>query len=264
MLLSEVILMKEYVIADEDSFSDISPIFVGDEECAPGHKFGPAVREYYLIHFCLSGHGVLRDRYGEHDIEAGELFIIRPGEVTFYHADMEDPWHYLWIAFTGKMAEKFNTGRSVYSFPSEIAKRLSSLIEREDPHAERYISVIYDLMCELIFDDAEATEEEDKLHKLRKYIKYNYMHTLRVESLAAGCGFERSYLYRIFKARYGMSVKDYITKARMENAKKLLTEGYTVAETARLVGYEDEFNFSKAFKKYHGASPSRIRDSAKT
>ncbi len=255
--------MKEYVIADEDSFDDVSPIFAGDEECKPGHKFGPAVREYHLIHFCLSGRGVLQDRYGEHEIEAGELFIIRPGEATIYHADEKDPWHYIWIAFTGKMAKKFNTGRSVYPFSGEIAKRLSVLIEREESHAERYISFIYDLMCELIFDDADATEEEDKLHKVRKYIKYNYMHPLRVEALAVGCGFERSYLYRIFKARYGMSVKDYITKTRMDNAKKLLNDGYTVYETARLVGYEDEFNFSKAFKKYHGVSPSQMKGSAK-
>ena len=255
--------MKQYVIADEDSFYDISPIFAGDEVCESGHKFGPAVRECYLIHFCLSGRGVLHDKYGDHKIEKGELFIIRPSEVTVYRADESDPWHYIWIAFTGKMAEKFNTGRSVYPFSGEIAKRLGTLVEQENSHAERYISVIYDLMCELIFDDAEVPENEDKLHKVRKYIKYNYMHPLRVEALAAGCGFERSYLYRIFKARYGMSIKDYITKTRMENAKKLLAEGYAVCETARLVGYDDEFNFSKAFKKYHGVSPSKAKSTDK-
>jgi AraC-like DNA-binding protein len=89
------------------------------------------------------------------------------------------------------------------------------------------------------------------------------MHDLRVEELAHTFGFERSYLFRIFKARYGMSVKDYITKTRMENAKKLLMAGYTVCETAGLVGYEDEFNFSKAFKRYFGISPSRIRGDSK-
>ena len=118
-------------------------------------------------------------------------------------------------------------------------------------------------MCEVIFGEGDAAEEEDKLHKVRKYIKYNYMHPLRVETLAHTFGFERSYLFRIFKARYGSSIKDYITKTRMENAKKLLTAGYTVCETAGLVGYEDEFNFSKAFKKYHGTSPSHLKASAK-
>jgi len=247
--------MKEYVIADEDSFDDISPIFAGVEACNSGHKFGPAVREYYLIHFCLSGRGVLIDKYGEHKISAGELFIIRPGEVTVYYADNVEPWNYIWIAFTGKKAEKFNTGHSVYPYSEEIGKRLRLIIDKDDMAPERYIAILYDLMCELIFDDG-AGEDEDKLHKVRKYIKYNYMHPLRVDMLAHTFGFERSYLFRIFKARYGMSVKEYITKTRMENAKKLLGSGYTVSEAAELVGYEDGFNFSKAFKKYYGLSPS--------
>ena len=251
--------MKELIITDENAFDDISPIFTGDEACTAGHRFGPAVRECYLIHFCLSGHGVLQDMYGKHHIKAGELFIIRPGEITVYSADTNEPWHYIWIAFTGKRAKKFNTGRSVYPYSDEIGKRLWSLIEQDVVYAERYISVIYDLMCELIYDPSEPPETEDKLHKVRKYIKYNYMHDLRVEALSRTFGFERSYLFRIFKARYGVSVKDYITKTRMENAKKLLASGYTVCECAHLVGYDDEFNFSKAFKKYCGVSPSSFK-----
>lgn len=251
--------MKQFIITDEDSFDDISPIFAGDEECRRGHEFGPAVRDHYIIHFCISGRGVLKDKYGEHEIESGELFIIRPAEVTVYRADDENPWHYMWVAFAGKKAEKFNTGRSVYPFSREIEKKLKALIDRDDACAERYIAVIFDLICELFYDESEQTETKDRLHKIRKYIKYNYMHDLRVDTLARTSGFERSYLYRIFKARYGISVKDYITKTRMENAKKLLLSGYTVSETAQLVGYDDEFNFSKAFKKYYGASPSYLK-----
>lgn len=250
--------MKQYIIADEDSFSDISPIFAGEERCHASHEFGPAVRDYYLIHFCLSGRGVLKDKYGECEIEGGELFIIRPGEVTVYRADDRDPWHYMWIAFAGEKAAKFDTGRSVYPYSKELGAKLYELIERDDLVAERYLGVIYELMCELFYDRDEQPEARDRLHKVRKYIKYNYMYDLRVDALARDFGFERSYLYRIFKSRYGMSVKDYITKTKMQNAKKLLASGYAVGETARLVGYDDEFNFSKAYKKYYGISPSRV------
>ena len=255
--------MKEYVIADEDSFDDISPLFVGDEECAPGYQFGPAVRDYYLIHFCLDGKGVLNDKYGTHEIERGEFFVIRPGEVTVYRANEEYPWHYMWIAFSGKKAKKFNTGYSVYPYSEEIGRRLRVLVESDDMTPERYVAVLYDLACELAANDVDQPGSEDKLHKVRKYINYNYMHPLRVDMLAHTFGFERSYLFRIFKARYGLSVKDYITKTRMENAKKLLSGGYTVCETAGMVGYEDEFNFSKAFKNHYGISPSRFKPGAK-
>ena len=78
---------------------------------------------------------------------------------------------------------------------------------------------------------------------------------INVEKISSMFGFERSYLYRLFKKEYGISVKEYIIKVRMDKAKELLKSGSTVADVAELVGYSDEFAFSKAFKKYLGISP---------
>lgn len=52
-----------------------------------------------------------------------------------------------------------------------------------------------------------------------------------------------------------MSIKEYIIKTRMEQAKTLLSLGYTVSNTAFAVGYRDPFNFSKSYKKYFGTTP---------
>ena len=69
---------------DFSGTTDIIPITVGREKCASGYKFGPHVRSYYVIHFCLSGKGTLIDKFGKREISAGELFIIRPDEVSTY------------------------------------------------------------------------------------------------------------------------------------------------------------------------------------
>ena len=85
------------------------------------------------------------------------------------------------------------------------------------------------------------------------------MRKITVSSLAESFGFDRSYLYRIFKKRYGIGIKEYIIKVRLEKGKELLKEGFSVKESAHLVGYDDEFNFSKVFKKEYGVAPSRVR-----
>ena len=85
------------------------------------------------------------------------------------------------------------------------------------------------------------------------------MNDISVEQISAIFGFERSHLYRIFKAKYGVGIKEHIIDVRMEAARDLLEEGYAVGVTAGAVGYKDEFNFSKAFKKYYGASPRSCR-----
>ena len=88
-------------------------------------------------------------------------------------------------------------------------------------------------------------------------INANYMDHITVESVANALRLDRRYLSRIFKERIGMSLKDYITKVRMERAMEHLSSGKSVALTAELVGYVDVFNFSKMFKKHTGVSPRK-------
>ena len=83
------------------------------------------------------------------------------------------------------------------------------------------------------------------------------MRDLSINELSDTFGFDRSYLFRIFKQRYGIGLKEYLTKIRMENATRLLSDGFSVTEVATMVGYSDPFNFSKMFKSYHGVSPSK-------
>ena len=45
----------------------------------------------------------------------------------------------------------------------------------------------------------------------------------------------------------------------MTRAKDFLSAGHTVSETAYLVGFRDEFAFSRAFRKHVGEPPSRYK-----
>ena len=62
--------------------------------------------------------------------------------------------------------------------------------------------------------------------------------------------------YRLFKGKYGIGPKEYLTRVRLNKAKWLLSKEYSVAECASMVGYSDTFTFSKAYKKFYGVSPS--------
>ena len=241
-------------ISSAIGFEDISPLFFGHESCASLHSFGPYVRDYYLVHFCLAGRGVLEDKYGRHEISAGELFVIRPGEVTLYSADRLDPWEYIWIAFKGRRAEMFDFGASVIAYPEDTVERLCELIDSEMRSAYAYLGIIYELIHRLFPDIEEAP---DRLAMIKRYIKYNYMKPITIAELSSAFGLERSYMFRIFKRRYGVGVKEFITKTRMEKATAFLKEGYSVSETSHMVGYADVFNFSKAYKRYFGISPSQ-------
>ena len=249
-------MRKEIILAKAKSTADLIPLFIGNEECVKGHSFGPYVRDYHLIHICLSGKGVLHDKFGSHEIKEGELFIIRKGETTVYTADNTNPWHYIWIAFTGELAEKFSTNASVYEAPSDLTDRLRALISKQELNPYAYTAILYDLIYRLLTYDEEPS---DTLSRIKEYIEYNYMEDLTVDFFTKKFGFERSYLYRIFKKRYGIGIKEYIIKTRLTRAKFFLEGGKSVADTAHIVGYPDEFNFSKAFSKYFSSPPSSFK-----
>ncbi len=250
----------EQLMLNRTGATDIVPIFSGWQVCQGGHSFGPAVRDYYLIHFCLNGSGELWDKYGHHKIKAGELFIIRPGEITVYRASETEPWEYSWLAFYGNMADRFATDGSVYPFPTELGTEMRELVQGNVQEPSVYIALLFSLIYRLF---GEKKEKSDLVGKIKRYIRFNYMNELTVKELAEYFGFDRTYLYRIFKAQTGVIIKEYLNGVRMKQARDLLEKGYSVYETASAVGCKDPFNFSKAFKKHFGIPPSVCRNGAK-
>ena len=91
---------------ENKGFSDYIPVDFGMERNYPSHSFGPNIRDYYLIHFILEGKGVFINPKKQYELEKGDAFLIRPGEVCTYKADNDEPWTYIWIGFNGNMSFK--------------------------------------------------------------------------------------------------------------------------------------------------------------
>jgi len=53
---------------------------------------------------------------------------------------------------------------------------------------------------------------------------------------------------------------DYLIQYRLTVAYKLLEEGNSVKNVSALIGYNDEFYFSRLFKKKFGLPPNQIKN----
>ena len=68
-----------------------------------------------------------------------------------------------------------------------------------------------------------------------------------------------AYLSRVFKETTGYSVIEFFNKIKVDKAKELIIEGdKKVKEVAQILGFTDEFYFSRIFKKIEGISPSEF------
>jgi len=75
------------------------------------------------------------------------------------------------------------------------------------------------------------------------------------ESLAEVAGMSRSAFAARFKELLGQTPLEYVTEWRMQKAMQLLEQGdKKLVDVARLVGYESDAAFSKAFKRVVGAN----------
>lgn len=235
------------------NYREINPLDVGEQECEAGHSYGPAIRKYTLIHHVFSGKGTLFREDGQYPVNAGEAFIIRPGEVTTYTADLEKPWHYIWIGFDGTLSAAFAELPPVIASPGSVFNDLRTVFDFSGTAEAFLAGKLFELYAH-IFSGKDP--HENYLLKISNYVETNYNDRCDVGDIAAALNLERHYLARMFRQKTGITLKAYITQKRMDEAKQLLAVGHTVAYSAQMVGYSDAFIFSKMFKKHFGVSPS--------
>ncbi len=94
--------------------------------------------------------------------------------------------------------------------------------------------------------------------RVAEYMNANYSkENLMIKEVAQHAFVSTSYLSVILKKELGVTFIEYLTKIRMEKAKKFLDETqmrqYEVAEAC---GYSNPTYFSTIFKRYYGVSPS--------
>ncbi len=244
--------MKDLVLSNR-KLQDMNPVVAGEECCAPGHRFGPNVRHYTLIHYVHKGKGTFYARGGVHPVQPGQAFLILPGEVTTYEADMDDPWHYFWIGFDGALSERFQKLPPVFSVREDVVRR--TVLDAQNAQGQEYVLTagLFQLYAQLF---SESRHSNFHVEKAKDYIQSNYMLDLHVEKLAEQMNLDRRYLSRLFKERTGTTVQEYLIRVRMQAAARYLRKGFGVADTAPLCGYEDVSNFSRMFKKHFGISPA--------
>lgn len=251
--------------------------YCGCEQCPPGFQFGPSVRRSYLLHLVTKGRGTYSVGEKTYDLSAGQIFLIYPGDTTVYKADLEDPWQYFWIGFSGYQAG-YILSQLGFTTESHVI-RLGDLTPLTDCIREMLQTHQINLANELArgslllrffslaVRQVPAANTGAPLHSKSTYAKLtmqyltnHYMNRIRISDIAGYIGVDRSHLSKCFHSEYQMSPQDYLLGLRMRKAAELLLHSdEPVARVADRCGYPDPLAFTKMFRKYHGMSPTDYR-----
>jgi AraC-like DNA-binding protein len=108
------------------------------------------------------------------------------------------------------------------------------------------------------------SKEFNSLQAAVAAMKINTAKRFSIEQLASSASMSIATFYRYFKRTFKTTPAAYLEKLRRGDAVDLLCiKGYSIGETANKLNYCDQFQFSRAFKKFYGQSPSQYRDNYK-
>lgn len=108
-----------------------------------------------------------------------------------------------------------------------------------------------------------SSEIYQRIVTAKIYIDEHFQETIDLEQISQKAFFSRFHFHRIFTTVYKITPHQYLTKIRLEAAKKMLEiEGISITEVCNYIGFESLGSFSSLFRKKSGYSPQYYRNIA--
>ena len=243
------------IVLENKNYRTLNVFALGREKCEPMHAYSYENHDFYLIHYVIYGCGTFIKNGKSQKVSMGKMFVIKPGNTYSYYADADNPWEYMWFICNGEIASMAEDLPDVMMVDGEIFMEMLRAKDFKTMRTEYVTGKVYEFFS-LMLETGEM--RQNYVQMVADFVKINYMRKIHVKDIADSMNLNSRYLSRMFKEAKGVGIKEYILQYKMQKAKGFLAKGMQVSEAARMVGYDDAFTFSKAFKKYIGITPSKV------
>lgn len=232
----------------------------------PGQRFGPVIREVYIIECCTQGYGSVIINGREFPVGPGDCYILLPGDTVIHTAHWKEPRQGYWCALDGLTLGRYFKEAGITAetpfAPSEAFGELCGWVQKmveqwgagDRGASLRQTACIYGFLGTLLRECSSAGGE-DWIERALGLMEARFHDDLSVERIAREVGLERSYFSTLFKEKTGLAPHRYLTALRIRKACALMDgEHCSVSEAAAAVGL-DPRNFARLFKKETGKTP---------
>lgn len=194
---------------------------------------------------------------------SGDVLYYRPSEEQSYRYLPAERSLYLWLHFSGTLADKLirrDSGiiscQNKASEIRELAQGCFKAISRGGAEYEKHALGLLVALAGLI----DAGEAGVKPFSRALGMMNDFSSHYKLSDLASASGVGTAHFTRLFKRYFGKTPIEYTNQIRIEQAKSMLRENdMKIKAIAETVGYSDALYFSRVFKKESGYSPSEYR-----
>ncbi|MBB6731857.1 response regulator [Cohnella zeiphila] len=154
------------------------------------------------------------------------------------------------------------TGNEMKGVFGEDSRLLGNLYERRsiDEWEQRVLRIYSRAMAAVAMQENQSASKT--VEKAKDYIDRNLgKYDLKIDEIARHAYIGYGRLCELFKRETGVTINNYMTDARIRQAKRLIDEGCrSVSAVSAQVGYADANYFGKCFKKKYGIAPGNYID----
>lgn len=147
--------------------------------------------------------------------------------------------------------------------PAEAHDLLAQLPQKTD--VSSWVALMQSILdsCAFARDDQSQESENDIAARIRKLIDRQYTNPLLdLHMLSSQVNLSQSYISRLFKLKYNISVAQYINSVRIKKAKELILLGNDSIKAISIkVGFAGDSQFIRAYKRIEGETPGNFRSS---
>ena len=269
--------------------ADGTPERLGDAARAQGRSH---THDFLLLFYFERGGGSLRLGEREWPVEAGDAYIIAPGEVLGLGEDDDGlvgargwrvyfppevlgdkapgsflSWraHPLLFPFVGGAAggaqrlkvppdERGSWSERFSALDLELGRRRDGYREAALAHLTLLLVEVSRLASDLVGN--LRLKDEPLLAEVFGFIEERYGEPISLKDVARAVGLTPGYLTTVVGRKTGRTVLEWITERRMAEARRLLVgTDLPVEEVGRRVGYGDAGYFARTFGRAHGVTP---------
>jgi AraC-like DNA-binding protein len=211
----------------------------------------------------------------------GEIVEYAPGNLMIwphgaghYYGNLKQSWKHSWLHCHGSLVAElvkrcdFTPGRPLCLKNPGIFEKYLEMFYHEKPGQyvpdAAILKNIFENMLREIARDSELLSRmskiPEKLQDSKRFLESNFTRRITLKQLAEQFKMSVPHFCAEFKKYFEVPPIEYLINLRLDYARYLLLDcNLRVEEIAAKVGYDDQFYFSKLFKKKFGSSPRNLR-----
>lgn len=243
------------------------------------HTFPRHLHEEYVIGIIVQGVEEIDHRGTIYTAPAGSLILINPGESHSNYSINEQGFAYRMFypsvrllkqvslditgnektppIFTGPVVERSDMFNALLRLHIKLSETNSALEQESE-----FISVMAQLIARYSspgINSLPAAGEHRYVSIAREYLEARFTENFSLSDLATISGISPFHLLRTFHNEIGLPPFEYQNQLRISHAKRLLRDGWPIADAAAETGFVDQSHFTKHFKRVVGITPGKYK-----